>query len=159
MDQEILSAFVNSSHESIITTDYSGKILFCNKSSETFLNSQSKELLSENIFNLLAKDDIKEIKRIIKVLSEGEISSLTYLATFKNSIDNRPLRVEVKKLKVSKTQQILFIITPHTKEEEKAQKLYKLLAENAYDINVVFEGEELIYVSPSIKYFLGYDVE
>ena len=159
MDQEILSAFVNSSHESIITTDYSGKILFCNKSSETFLNSQSKELLSENIFNLLAKDDIKEIKRIIKVLSEGEISSLTYLATFKNSIDNRPLRVEVKKLKVSKTQQILFIITPHTKEEEKAQKLYKLLAENAYDINVLVEGEELIYVSPSIKDFLGYDVE
>ncbi len=159
MDQEILSALINSSHESIITTDYSGKILFCNKSSENLLNTPSSELLHENIFNLLAKEDIKEINRIIRLLSEDGKHGLTYLAKFKNTGNNRPLKIEVKKVIVKQTRHILFIITPHTKEEEEAHKLYKLLAENAYDINIMFEGEELIYVSPSIKDFLGYDVD
>ncbi|MCG8309305.1 MAG: PAS domain S-box protein [Cytophagales bacterium] len=159
MDQEIFSALVNSSHESILTTDYSGKILFCNKSSEILLNSTSEILLSENIFSILAKDDVKEIKRIIRLLSEDGKNGLTYLARFINSNNDRPLKVEIKKLKVKKSRQILFVITPHTKEEEEAHKLYKLLAENAYDINIMFEGDELIYVSPSIKDFLGYEVD
>ena len=159
MDQEILSSLVNSSHESILATDYSGNILFCNKSSETLLNATSEHLLKENIFNLLAKDDIKEIKRIIRLLSEDGNNGLSYLACFKSSNDDRPLKVEVKKLKVRNTRHILFIITPHTKEEKEAHKLYKLLAENAYDINIMFEGDELIYVSPSIKDFLGYEVD
>jgi len=159
MDQEILSSLVNSSHESILTTDYSGGILFCNKSSEILLNSTSENLLNENIFNLLVKQDVKEIKRIIRLLSEDGNGGLSYLACFKGSNDERPLKIEVKKLKVKKNKQILFIITPHTKEEEEAHKLYKLLAENAYDINIMFEGDELIYVSPSIKDFLGYEVD
>ena len=159
MDQEILSSLVNSSHESILTTDYSGKILFCNTSCEILLNSSTENLLKESIFNLLAKEDIKEIKRIIRLLSDDGKGGLSYLARFKNSIDDRPLKVEVKKLKVKNNPQVLFIITPHTKEEEEAHKLYKLLAENAYDINIMFEGDELIYVSPSIKDFLGYEVD
>ncbi len=159
MDQEILSALVNSSHESILTTDYSGKVLFCNKSSENLFNSTSEKLLSQNIFDLLVNEDIKEIKRIIRLLSEDSNGGLTYLARFKKSNNDLPLKVEVKKLKVKKNKQVLFIITPHTKEEEEAHKLYKLLAENAYDINIMFEGDELIYVSPSIKDFLGYDVD
>lgn len=159
MDQNILFAIVNSSQESILTTDYLGRILFCNKSSEVLLNSSQERLLGENIFNLLLKDDIKEIKRIIRLLSEEEQNSLAYLASFKNTIDDQALKVEVKKLKVGSTLHILFKISPHTKEEEEAHKLYKLLAENAYDINIMFEGEELIYVSPSVKDFLGYDVD
>ncbi|MCK5700134.1 MAG: PAS domain-containing protein, partial [Cyclobacteriaceae bacterium] len=107
MDQEILSSLVNSSHESILATDYSGNILFCNKSSETLLNATSEHLLKENIFNLLAKNDIKEIKRIIRLLSEDGNSGLSYLACFKNSNDDRPLKVEVKKLKVRNTRHIL----------------------------------------------------
>ena len=159
MDQEIFSALVNSSHESILTIDNSGKILFCNESSEKLLNSSSEELLTENIFSLLASEDIKEVKRIIRLLPEDGKKGLTYLARFKDSNDDIPLKVEIKKLKVRKARQILFVITPHTKEEEEAHKLYKLLAENAYDINIMFEGDELIYVSPSIKDFLGFEVD
>lgn len=159
MDQEILSALVNSSHESILTTDNSGRIIFCNKSSEILLNNSSSELLKQNIFDLIAKEDITEIKRIVGLLPEEGNGGLTYLARFKNSNEDRPLKVEVKKLLVKKNRLILFVITPHTKEEEEAHKLYKLLAENAYDINIMFEGEELIYVSPSIKDFLGYEVD
>lgn len=158
MDQEILSALINSSHESILATDYSGKVLFCNKSSESFFNCSASGLLSENIFNLLAKEDITEIKRIIRLLPDDESRGLTYLARFVDSQEDRPLKVEVKKLSVRKDHLILFIITPHTREEEEAHKLYKLLAENAYDINIMFEGDELIYVSPSIKDFLGFEV-
>lgn len=159
MDQEILSSLVNSAHESILTTDYSGRILFCNKSSENLLQSNSEKLLQQNIFSLLIKQDVKEIKRIIGILSEDGNNGLSYLACFKGANDDRPLKVEIKKLKVKKSRQILFIITPHTKDEEEAHKLYKLLAENAYDINIMFEGEELIYVSPSVKDFLGYEVD
>jgi PAS domain S-box-containing protein len=158
MDQEILSALINSSHESILATDISGTILFCNKSSEILLNIPSSELLNENIFNLLDQSDITEIKRIIRLLPDDESRGLTYLAKFKNSNEDRPLKVEVKKLSVRNDRLILFLITPHTKEEEEAHKLYKLLAENAYDINIMFEGNELIYVSPSIRDFLGYEI-
>ena len=119
----------------------------------------SEDLLQKNIFDLLIKQDIKEIKRIIGLLSENAQGGLSYLACFKGTNNDQPLKVEIKKLKVQKSRQILFIITPHTKEEEEAHKLYKLLAENAYDINIMFEGSELIYVSPSIKDFLGYEVE
>jgi PAS domain S-box-containing protein len=158
MDQEILSALINSSHESIVATDISGTVQFCNKSSEILLNTPASTLLSENIFDLLVKEDVTEIKRIIRLLPDDESRGLTYLAKFKNSNDDRPLKVEVKKLNVRTDRLILFIITPHTKEEEEAHKLYKLLAENAYDINIMFEGNELIYVSPSIRDFLGYEV-
>jgi len=159
MDQEILSALINSSHESILATDISGRILFCNKSSEELLKSASHSLLNDNIFDLIAKDDIKEIKRIIRLLPDHEGGGLTYLARFKQTDDSKPLKVEVKKLKVKQKQLILFIVTPHTKEEEEAHKLYHLLAENAYDINIMFEGNTLIYVSPSVKDFLGYEVD
>ena len=92
MDQEIFSALVNSSHESILTADYSGRILFCNKSSEILLNSTSEILLKENIFSILAKEDVKEIKRIIRLLSEDGRIGLTYLASFKNSNNDKPLK-------------------------------------------------------------------
>lgn len=158
MDQEILSALINSSHESILATDISGTVQFCNKSSEVLLKASSSTLLNENIFDLLVKEDVTEIKRIIRLLPDNESRGLTYLAKFKNSNDDSPLKVEVKKLNVGSDLLILFIVTPHTKEEEEAHKLYKLLAENAYDINIMFEGNELIYVSPSIRDFLGYEV-
>ncbi|NJN27074.1 MAG: PAS domain S-box protein [Cyclobacteriaceae bacterium] len=159
MDQEILSALVNSAHESILTTDQTGRILFCNKSSENLFNTSSASLLNENIFALLISEDVKEIKRIIGLLGEESNGGLSYLARFKRPENAMPVKVEVKKLIVKNSIQILFVITPHTKEEEEAHKLYKLLAENAYDINIMFEGGELIYVSPSVKDFLGYDVE
>jgi PAS domain S-box-containing protein len=160
MDQEILSALVNSSHEAILATDISGTILFCNNSSEHLFNSTTASLNGKNIYGLLLdKGDEKEIKRIIRLLSDNESRGLTYLARFKNSKSDRPLKIEVKRLNISKKQIVLFIITPHTDEEQEAHKLYKLLAENAYDINIMFEGDELIYVSPSIKDFLGYEVD
>jgi PAS domain S-box-containing protein len=159
MDQEILSAIINSSKESILATEHSGEILFCNTSCQVLLNSSSEKLLGDNIFNLLSKDDIKEVKRIFKLLSLEEHNSLTYLASFKNSIDGELLKLELRKLKVKGNLHILCTIARHTRKEEEAHKLYKLLAENAYDINIMFEGEELIYVSPSIKEFLGYDVD
>ena len=158
MDQEILSALINSSHESILATDYSGAIIFCNKSSQELFHQDSEALQKENIFNFLAKEDIKEIKRIIRLLPDNEGDGLSYLASFKNSSEDQRLKVEVRKLSVKKKKLVLFLITPHTSEEAEAHKLYKLLAENAYDINIMFEGDELIYLSPSAKDFLGYEL-
>ena len=65
---------------------------------------------------------MKEVERIIRLLPEDGNKGLTYLACFNNSNDDRPLKVEIKKLKVRKVRQILFVITPHTKEEEEADK-------------------------------------
>ncbi len=156
MNQEILSALINSSHESILTTDYDGEIRFCNRSGEELFHGD--RLVGKNIFDLLAREEIKEIKRIFRLLPENGQKGFTYLARFNNSIGEKPLKVEVKKLKVNGDSQILFVITPHTKEEEEAHKLYKLLAENAYDINIMFDNDELIYVSPSVRDFLGFDI-
>jgi PAS domain S-box-containing protein len=158
MDQEILSALINSSHESILATDFSGKVLFCNKSGTNLFRATAEEMTGKSIFDLLEEDEITEIKRIIRLLPDKEGQGLSYLARFKTSPDDRPLKVEVKKLCVRADTLLLFIITPHTAEEAEAHKLYKLLAENAYDINIMFEGNELIYVSPSIRDFLGYEV-
>ncbi len=159
MDQDFFSAFINSYQESILATDYSGKILLCNKSGEELFSFPSGRHLNENIFNLLFKEDIKEIKRIIRLLSDGEYPSLIYLARFNNLNDGQPLKVELKILEVNKYQHIIFTISKHSKEEEEDHKLYKLLSENAYDINIMFEGEEIIYVSPSVKDFLGYEAD
>jgi PAS domain S-box-containing protein len=158
MDQEILSTLINSSHESILATDFSGKILFCNKSGASLFSTPAKEMTNKSIFDLLAESDITEIKRIIRLLPDKEGEGLSYLARFKTSTDDGPLKVEVKKMIVRENALLLFIVTPHTAEEAEAHKLYKLLAENAYDINIMFEGEQLIYVSPSIRDFLGYEV-
>ncbi len=159
MDQEILSSLINSSHDSILTTDYTGKILFCNTSCESLFQTTTQELLKTNFFTLVTPEDVKEIKRIIRLLPRDGKSGLTYLAKFLHINDERPLKVELKKLYVQKRQHILFNISPHTLEEEEAHKLYMLLAENAYDINIMFEGNELIYVSPSVQDFLGYHVD
>ncbi len=159
MDQEFLSEIVNSSQESILSTDYSGNVLYCNRSSEILFKLTPEQLLNNNVFNLLEKEDVKEIKRIISLLTDSENSSLSYLACFKNCINKGPLNVEIKKLKIKHQKYILFQITSHTEEDARANKLYKLLAENAYDINILFEGNELIYLSPSITDFLGYSVD
>ncbi len=159
MDQEILSALVNSSHEAIFATDFSGKILFCNKSGYSLFNTSAEKLLNSNFYDLLISEDITEIKRIVRLLPDKKEEGLSYLARFTKMNDDRPFKVEVKKLKVGNDAMILFIITPHTNEEAEAHKLYKLLAENAYDINIMFDGDELIYVSPSVKDFLGYEVQ
>ena len=158
MNQDILSALINSSHESILTTDFNGEIRFCNRSGEALFKTVDKNLVGRNIFDLLAQEEIKEIKRIFRLLPENGQKGFTYLARFNNSNSEKPLKVEVKKLQVNGDRQVLFVITPHTKEEEEAHKLYKLLAENAYDINIMFDNDELIYVSPSVRDFLGYDV-
>ena len=42
-------------------------------------------------------EDIKEIKRIIRLLSEDGNDGLTYLAKFKDTVDGRRLKIEVKK--------------------------------------------------------------
>lgn len=159
MGKDFFSEFINSFQESILITDESGKILLCNKSGEELFSSETKELLTENIFNFLFLEDRKEIKRIMLLLSAGEHPSLAYLARFKNVHQELPLKVELKKIEVKGGPQIIFTITEHSKEEEEDHKLYKLLAENAYDINIMFEGEEIIYVSPSIKDFLGYEAD
>jgi PAS domain S-box-containing protein len=158
MDQEILSALINSSHESILATDFSGKVIFCNNSSANLFRIPVNEMTRKNIFDVLVEDDITEIKRIIRLLPDKKGEGLSYLARFKTSLEDGPLKVEIKKLIVRQDTLLLFIITPHTAEEAEAHKLYKLLAENAYDINIMFEGQELIYVSPSIRDFLGYEV-
>ncbi len=157
MDQEILSALVNASHETIMATDYSGEILFCNYSSTSLFGLTVEELKKENFFNLLYEQDLKEMRHIVRLLPEHGKSGLSYLARFKNANNDLPLKVEAKKLSVQGNMHLLFIITPHTKEEEEAHKLYRLLAENAYDINIMFENDELIYVSPSVRDFLGYE--
>lgn len=158
MDQEILSALVNSSHEAILASDFSGMILYCNKSGANLFNSTIEKLLNSSFYDLLVKEDVTEIKRIIRLLPEDKDEGLSYLAHFTQTNDDQPFKVEVKKLTVGADTLILFIITPHTNEEAEAHKLYKLLAENAYDINIMFDGDELIYVSPSVRDFLGYDV-
>lgn len=123
------------------------------------LNRDASVLLGENIYDLVHKNDVNEIKRMVRLIPDHNNGGLTYLARFHDSIEELPLKIEVKKLEVKSRQLVLFIVTPHTKEEEEAHKLYRLLAENAYDINIMFEDQELIYVSPSITDFLGYEVD
>jgi hypothetical protein len=64
---------------------------------KSFYLASSSTLLNENIFDLLVKEDVTEIKRIIRLLPDNESRGLTYLAKFKNSNDDSPLKVEVKK--------------------------------------------------------------
>ncbi|MCC5927893.1 MAG: response regulator [Cyclobacteriaceae bacterium] len=55
---------------------------------------------------------------------------------------------------------ILFQLEIESKDEGIDQlNLYKILAENAYDINLIFSRGDLIYVSPSIEDLLGYKAE
>ena len=157
MVKEILSSLVNAASECLITTDLTGKILFCNETSAQFFHTTSNNLLSQNFFDLIADEDVKEIKRIVRLLPNQKSKSLTYLAQFKNNSVVTTQKVEVRRLNVGPDEQVLFIISPHTDDEEKAHKLYKLLAENAYDINIMFDDGELIYISPSIRDFLGYE--
>ena len=58
------------------------------------------------------------------------------------------LRVRIKKFKDKNY--IVTLTALEKYEPYNAYQLYKLLAENAYDINLMYKGNELIYISPSV---------
>ncbi len=158
MDLEILSALVDSSHEAIITTDVRGKVIYCNQTTGNVLNILPEQLTGSDLIKLLDNEDQKECQRILKLIPSENYDSLIFYGHFLSLNDPRPLKIEVKSLKVRENDLILFVVTPYSSQEEETYKLYRLLAENAYDINIMFDESELIYVSPSIKDFLGYEV-
>jgi PAS domain S-box-containing protein len=159
MDRDLLFSLVNSTHESIFTTDSSGTILFCNKSAGSLLHSSPEDLLKKSFFDLLAPTNQHEIKSIIERLPNDGDRRISSVIHFKDTSDNAPLKVELMKQTFCDREHILYTITPQTAEKSKERELYKLLAENAYDINILFEGENLVYISPSVKDLLGYKVD
>ena len=158
MNLALLTALLDSTREAILSIDHSGKVVFANQAGYILFETVDAALIGRKFSELIDAESRKEFRKIIKLVSARKNEELEfYVHKLHDGEDIVPLRVKIKADPGLQNHYAL-IIEPQDKDNE-AYKLYRLLAENAYDINIMFEDDQLVYVSPSAHDFLGYDVD
>jgi len=156
MDRDFFSSIVDSSKEAILTAANSGKIHYCNRAGRSLLQLSEKDISDQNFYQLLADKDIAEVTRIIELLPENSSDAISLTASFKKTTSQSPIRFEVRKIIENGDVRNVFVMTSINERDENVYQLHKLFSESKYDINILLDDEQVIYVSPSIKDFLGY---
>ncbi len=153
MDVTVLNELLDFTEEAILIIEENGNITFSNARANQLLGANRKRIVGENIRDLFHPS--------LKDLFEKEFAALlqkdlpeVYFNSFLESEMNNNLRIRIKPFKVKNY--ILTFTALENSEPFNAYQLYKLLAENAYDINLMYDDQKLIYISPSIHDFLGY---
>lgn len=104
--------------------------------------------LSDLGLSLLDNTSLKSLRRQIKITTSDDSSFDIEL-----KLSNQPDSFFWTGRMIKSYE--LFLLQIKDQEEEKFWK-YKTLAENAYDINIMFKGDKVLYVSPSLYDFTGY---
>lgn len=152
MDVGILNDLINSTEEAILIFEGAGNITFSNARANRLLGA-GESVVDRDIRNLLNSSTMRIFEKEFFNLVQKELP-FVYFNTIVDKEASNNLRVRIKPFRGDS-----FVVTFTALEKSEpfnAYQLYKLLAENAYDINLMFNDHELIYVSPSIYDFLGY---
>lgn len=150
MDSNILSELVDSTEEGIVIVERSGSIYFSSAKANNFFG-KGEDIAHRNFTDLLDGFSRKDFEEgVFKLFELGE-EEVSYNA---GNDFSGGLLVKMSKLKGS---ELILVSTSRPKTDMlDSIQLYKLLAENAFDLNLVFRNGEVIFVSPSIQEFLGY---
>jgi PAS domain S-box-containing protein len=156
MESSLAEVYFNTSPEAILSINHIGDICSCNPACSDLLIPAGDEPVGKNFGAFIDKPSLREFKKILRLLAARKEEELQFYVIKKDDpAETAPLKVTAKST-ASLSDQFLFIIERQNKSDQ-SYRLYKLLAENAYDINVMFEDERLVYISPSIHDFLGYE--
>jgi len=153
MNESVLAELVNISEEAILIINQQGYIKFANNRAKQIFYP-SLDLTERNIKNMLDPHTLTNIKEAVEELQDN------YPETCFDIPDYEGLRSYVSKICVRKLPEVKYYLVTALgvtkKQQQSAYQLYKLLAENAYDINLMFAGDSIIYLSPSVYDFLGF---
>jgi two-component system sensor kinase len=128
------------SGDGIVIVDHQGIICFVNPAAAEIFGRAEEELVGTDLGFPLANGDKTEVEVINR--HEG-LKTVQMIATETVWYD-KPVYLAM-----------FHDITRQIEAEEK----YRLLAENTSDLIVVLEGDEVVFISPSVETILGYTVE
>ncbi len=152
MDLSILSDLINSTEEAILIIEGNGKITFSNKRCDELFN-YGKSTSGQEIRSFLGSKALESFDREFFFLVQKGLSEV-YFNAFLEKEELNSLRFRIKPFQ---KEQFMVTVTALEKSEPfNAYQLYKVLADNAYDINIMFQSDKIFYISPSIHDFLGY---
>lgn len=140
--------------QALLLTDASGIIIFGNRAMLKELQCNTDTLEGRHvssIFSFLPQDAFE-----LGTQQSGKAFSTQLKTENEQSI---PAQINITKVDGGEG---LFLIQAEVEkaiDRMSSLNLYKILAENAYDINLIFSEGKLIYVSPSVEDFLGYQAE
>lgn len=153
MDSKILAKLIDSTGEGIIVAGRNGSIHFSNAKANQLIG-EGDSIVNRNIKDIFDRPFQEAFEVNLANLLHGAVNEIYFNAPGKKDSD---LNLRVRLAKFDAGEDILVNITNLGKFEPfNAYQLYKLLAENAFDLNLVFKNDDLIFVSPSIFDFLGY---
>ncbi len=156
MDSGVLSFLLDSAKEAVLTIDEDAKITFCNDSFKALFEQSFGKCEKADFKNWLDEESEREFEKMLKLLSHGHVEDLSFTAKGKDGERQGTFMIHLKRLAKKKGYAVL-IESGRNGEDEHI--LYRLLAENAYDINMMFVRNDLLYVSPSVSDILGYRLE
>ncbi len=152
MDLSILNDLINSTEEAILIIEGDGEISFSNARANELLYS-GKSVKGEDIRGLLGASAVELFDKEFFLLTQKGLDEV-YFNSFLEKEELNSLRFRIKPYQ---NEQFILTITALEKSEPfNAYQLYKLLADNAYDINLMYQEDRMMYVSPSVHDFLGY---
>lgn len=157
MDSGTLSFLLDAANEAVLTIDDTGRITYCNDSFKRIFGAGSGKSMGADFKSWLNADSEKEFTRILKLLPKGSTENIFFIAQ-KNGDDDRTHSLRINIRRMNGEHGFALVMEPH-EEGEDGCKLYRLLAENVHDINLMLIDEVLSYISPSIQELLGYAVE
>ncbi len=157
MDSGFLSFLLDSVKEAVLVMDDAARITFCNDRFKKIFEECCGNCRGADFKSWLDERSGDELSRMLRLMSEIPVEDLSFTARSKSDGPKTPdYRIHLKRLDEKHR---YAVIIEAGEESEGGYIMYRILAENAYDLNLIFAGEDLMYISPSVRDILGYRME
>jgi PAS domain S-box-containing protein len=143
-------------------------IIFANKRFSEIYGYEPEQVIGLNMVNFISLDNVQEMMELYTKVINGleETPEEIVLMGIKRDGTTFPVQASIKQIKHNGTTAYSAIVKDLTEQkliEETAgrsREYFQALIENAYDAIIILDNTGAAsYISPSIKYTLGYDPE
>lgn len=172
--EEDFEAILDASNDVVIMTDYSGKVLWVNSVIKKMSGYEKHEILNKNVRDLYPSETLRfNLRKIQEILRTKIINSYETKLTHKFKKFLIPVEISGKIIKY-KGKQVAVSTVKDISERKNAEKkikeinralaeqnrIYNLVANNINDFIWLLDLDlNPIYLSPSVKNFIGYTPE
>ncbi len=157
MESGVLSFLLESAKEAVLIIDEAARITFCNDAFKKVFKQCCGKCENGDFSSWLDEGSRREFGQMLKLFSHGNVEDLSFTVKSRGGKTGKEsYKIHLKRL-YKEPGYAIIVETGSTVEDDYI--LYRLLAENAYDINIFFVGNDLLYVSPSVGDILGYRLE